>query len=225
MKAVPMHHALHTFAILLTLACGAAPRSLGAADPPAADKPIRVLCAGDSITQRGYPEVLQTLLGAGYSVRNAGHSGTTAMKHAGTRSYPDADARRDDADIVVIMLGTNDAKVESWSAHRDEFAADYRAVIASFKNLRSHPKVWVSLSPPVFKAEGGGGFSAKNVEEMVGITRTIATELACPIIDVHAAAMGQGDKFGDGVHPNDAGKLLIATTVKDAITASAAAGK
>ncbi|MBA3936153.1 MAG: hypothetical protein H0X38_01740 [Planctomycetes bacterium] len=200
-------------------------RPLTAAEQPVGEQPIRVICAGDSITQRGYPEVLQMLLGAGYAVHNAGHSGTTALKHAGTRSYPDADPRRDDADIVVIMLGTNDAKVESWSAHRDEFAADYGAVIASFKGLRSHPKVWVSLSPPVFKAEGGGGFSAKNVEEMVGMTRTLAAALGCPIIDVHAAAMGQADKFGDGVHPNDAGKLLIATTVKAAITAPAPVGK
>ncbi len=200
-------------------------RPLTAAEPPVGEKTIRVLCAGDSITQRGYPEVLQTLLGAGYTVRNVGHSGTTAMKHAGTRSYPDADPRRDDADIVVIMLGTNDAKVESWSTHRDEFAADYGAIIASFKSLHSHPKVWISLSPPVFKAEGGGGFSAKNVEEMVGITRTLAAAQGCPLIDVHAAALGQADKFSDGVHPNDAGKLLIATTVKAAITAPAPAGK
>ncbi len=215
-----------TIALLVIASLSAATLpTLAAADAPAAPRPIRVLCAGDSITQRGYPEVLQMLLGPGYEVRNAGHSGTTALKHAGTRSYPDADPRREDADIVVIMLGTNDAKVESWSAHHDEFAADYGAVITSFKNLRSHPKVWVSLSPPVFKAEGGGGFSAKNVEEMVGLTRTLAAGLGCPVIDVHAAAVGQVDKFEDGVHPNDAGKLLIATAVKRAITATPGDGK
>jgi sialate O-acetylesterase len=196
----------------------------GEAPTPGADKhPIRVACAGDSITARGYPEVLQRLLGPGYTVRNLGHSGVTAMKDIGTRSYPLAKPQQDDIDIVVVMLGTNDAKTETWSAHKEAFAKDYRELIQSFKAIASKPRVYVSLSPPVFKPETGNGFSPKNVEEMVEITRTLAGELGCPVIDVHAAATGHADLFSDGVHPNDLGKELIAKTVMQALTAHDAA--
>jgi len=96
---------------------------LRADDAPA--KPIRLTCAGDSITARGYPAVLQDLLGAGYLVRNAGHSGATALKHVGTRAYPNA-GPKEDADIVVVMLGTNDSTAENWSKAKADFAKDYR---------------------------------------------------------------------------------------------------
>ena len=192
----------------------------GEAAPPGSQAhAIRVVCAGDSITARGYPEVLQRLLGSGYEVRNLGHSGVTAMRDIATRSYPLAKPQQNDADIVVVMLGTNDAKTETWSAHKDEFAKNYRDLIESFKAIASKPRIFVSLSPPVFKKETGSGFSPRNVEEMVEITRKLAGELGCTIIDVHAAAIGHPELFDDGVHPNDAGKELIAKTVMAALTA------
>ena len=95
----------------------------------------RVACLGDSLTrgdgaherrpprekrftQRGnYPARLQDLLGPGYVVRNFGHGGASAcnesdVPYAATRAY--ATARRWRADVVVLMLGTNDAKTMHW---------------------------------------------------------------------------------------------------------------
>ena len=78
-----------------------------------APHPIRVACVGDSITQgSGYPNKLQTLLGSNFTVRNFGVSGSTVslnsikpyMKQTAFRKAEDFDPQ-----IVVIMLGTNDA--------------------------------------------------------------------------------------------------------------------
>ena len=180
---------------------------------------FKVLCAGDSITQRGYPEVLQGLLGPGYAVANAGHSGVTALKHAGTRSYPNAGPKTR-ADIVVIMLGTNDAKVETWTKFKDQFVKDYTELVESFRKLSPQPKVFVALPPQIFRRDTGTGFSAANLEEAVALTRQVAAASGCLLIDVHAALAHQPEKFGDGVHPNDAGKAVIAKAVSDAIAAT-----
>ena len=113
---------------------GVADRSLSALCP-ATLAVTRVACLGDSLTrgdgaherrpprekrftQRGnYPARLQDLLGPGYVVRNFGHGGASAcnasdVPYAATRAY--ATARRWRADVVVLMLGTNDAKTMHW---------------------------------------------------------------------------------------------------------------
>jgi len=48
---------------------------------------------------------------------------------------------------------------------------------------------------------------------MIILTRTIAAEAGCETIDVHAAASNHPELFGDGVHPTDDGKALIAKTI------------
>jgi lysophospholipase L1-like esterase len=206
------HPRIRYFRALAVLLLFAVQGVAGDAAPPV----LRVRCAGDSITQRGYPAVLQEVLGSGYAVVNAGHSGVTALKHAGTRSYPDA-GPKDDADIVVVMLGTNDTKVETWKEHQNEFVADYTQLISSFQRLPSKPKVYIALSPPIYKPESGSGFSAANQEVMIGKVRAIATTSGCPLIDVHAATLNHPEWFGDGVHPNDAGMAAIAKAIAAAI--------
>ena len=116
---------------------GVAGRSLSALCPATTTSlaVTRVACLGDSLTrgdgaherrpprekrftQRGnYPARLQDLLGPGYVVRNFGHGGASAcnasdVPYAATRAY--ATARRWRADVVVLMLGTNDAKTMHW---------------------------------------------------------------------------------------------------------------
>lgn len=186
----------------------------------AQEKTVRVLCAGDSITARGYPEVLQALLGEGYVVRNAGHSGVTALKNAGTRSYPNANPGKDDADIVVVMLGTNDTKVETWAVYKGDFAKDYGSLVESFKALPSKPIVYLALSPVIHKGESGSGFSPKNLNEALAIMRQVAEDTGAKLIDVNAATRDHKEAFPDGVHPDDNGKRLIATSVAAAIRGS-----
>src|SRR4051812_50212794 len=79
----------------------------------------KVACVGDSITRGvgstmgGYPAELGRMLGSGYMVGKFGNSGSTMMKTP-TDSYwvaPEFMQAQDFApDVVVIMLGTNDAK-------------------------------------------------------------------------------------------------------------------
>lgn len=82
---------------------------------------IRVACVGDSITAGvraispadTYPSMLQTLLGDAYIVTNLGSSGAT-MLNDGARPFVKTAMYRallkDEYDIIVLMLGTNDAR-------------------------------------------------------------------------------------------------------------------
>jgi len=89
-----------------------------------------IACVGDSITagfqssdpdRYSYPAVLSMALGNEYDVQNFGVSGTAAMPGAdhpytATDRYASALASR--PEIVVIMLGTGDAKFVNWDSQQ-----------------------------------------------------------------------------------------------------------
>eukprot|EP00494_Astrolonche_serrata_P033738 UN34007 len=117
-----------------------------------------------------YPEQLDRILGANYTVRNLGDSGKTMLKKglcgddrgcSGDCSYWDfkayTKAIASDPDIVTIMLGTNDAKGCNFQSDINgsptgagtQFSLDYGDMIKQFKSLPSKPKVYVALPPPL----------------------------------------------------------------------------
>merc|ERR1719284_1202209 len=52
--------------------------------------------------------------------------------------------------IVVMMLGTNDANSISWRSYRSEYKRSYLSLIDSYKSLESKPKVFIMVPPPQF---------------------------------------------------------------------------
>ena len=87
---------------------------------------IKVACVGDSITyghsvsgwsKNQYPAVLQELLGDSYHVANFGVSGACVNKK-GNKPYISRTVYEEsikyDADILVLMLGSNDSKTKNW---------------------------------------------------------------------------------------------------------------
>src|SRR5438132_9538101 len=138
---------------------------------------IKIACVGDSITAgagiadpatQGYPAVLGRLLGAGFAVRNYGHSGTTLLKQGdlpywSTTEYVDSTAWN--PDIVLIMLGSNDSKPQNW-AFKTNFNADYKALISHYASLPAHPLVYVCTICPVY-GSGSFGITPQVVENEV----------------------------------------------------------
>jgi lysophospholipase L1-like esterase len=92
----------------------------------------RVACVGDSITEGfGYPDKLEKMLGNNYTVGNFGVGGSTVLLSSG-KSYINQSvmqrAKEYQPDIVVIMLGTNDA-VPAYYQHIEKFVNDYKTLI------------------------------------------------------------------------------------------------
>ncbi len=136
-------------------------------------RPIRVTVIGDSITEGGscsstesYVDLLRGILGTRYEVLNAGKSGMTMLKtgvhidgdEVRPNSYWDTEtwqtALNSDPDVVTIMLGTNDAKSYNWEGIQqntgDYYALDYVDMIQQLSQLKSHPKIYILVPPPIF---------------------------------------------------------------------------
>ena len=75
-----------------------------------------------------------------YEVINLGLGGRTMMK-TGDMPYWNEQAYQDalnsEADIVIMMLGTNDAKTYQWT--RKEYHNDYVEMVKNMQNLPSKP--------------------------------------------------------------------------------------
>ena len=189
----------------------------------------RVACIGDSITfgarsKTPYPTQLQTILGDKWVVKNFGVSGRTLLKKGDHPYWIERAfqmAKDFKPDVVIIMLGTNDTKPQNW-AHHDEFSADYKELVESFKNLDSKPKVFVCLPPPVFPP-GNYGINEENLDIEMPIIKQLATDEQAGVIDTHAPLEGKPELARDHVHPSEAGDALIAQAVADALTGKTAA--
>lgn len=193
-----------------------------------AQQKIKVATIGDSITlgvgasdrkTTSYPVVLGTFLGENYEVTNFAVSGRTLMK-SGNLPYVNEKQYRQSLDyapdIVVIKLGTNDTKPMNWDEHGAEFEGDLRAMIESYKNLPSHPKVYVCYPAWVVNDE----MTIRDrvlVDHIIPTIYKVSKELNVSTIDLHAPLFGMPQLIPDGVHPNDLGYVVIAKTVFDRI--------
>lgn len=181
---------------------------------------IRVACVGDSLTQSTmYPLDLATLLGGGYSVRNFGAGSTTVLRisetpYMNTSLYQNALAY--EPNIVIIMLGTNDAQ-PSLHPYNASFVGDYVALVNSFQALASKPQIWVVLPPPLFSNQSGKISPEFLRSILIPDIEQAANQTNSPVIDVYSALLNYPNYFPDGEHFNNAAARLIANTIYDAI--------
>lgn len=177
--------------------------------------PIRVACVGDSLTEgTEYPNDLWMLLGSNYSVGNFGKGGTMVFSKSPTAYVNETvfeEAKDFQPNIVVIMLGTNDA-LPGINESMDEFVQDYEMLICEFQALASKPQVWIVKPPPIF--HDGTGLSTLFFEENIlpGIEK-VANDTALPLIDVYSRLINHPDYFVDGVHPYMRGAQIIADQI------------
>ncbi len=193
---------------------------------------IKVACVGDSITagagladpsQQGYPAVLGQLLGAGFTVRNYGHSGATLLKQGdlpywSTTEYTDSTAWN--PNIVLIMLGSNDSKPQNWH-YKTNFDADYQALISHYAALSNQPLVYVCTLCPVYGSGAFGITSPVVQNEVIPAIVQADQETGRPVIDVNTGLSGHPEWFPDTVHPNAAGAGQIARVAFQALTGPA----
>lgn len=187
---------------------------------PSSDK-IRIACVGDSITGGTfYPDDLWMLLGANYTVDNFGVGGTAASLDSSSPYMYQSEferAKHFQPNIVIIMLGTNDANAII-TPNNGSFVSSYVKLVEEFQALSSQPKIWIVKPPPVFSngttpsAELLNNYILPSIEQ-------VALQTNSPIIDVYSAVSNSSQFFPDGVHPDPDGSQLIANEIYRAITA------
>lgn len=204
-------------------------------------KLLRVACVGDSITygiggtSGGYPKRLQALLGPDYHIMNFGRGGMTMLKRSAMSYWSTNEfhaAMTSNPDIVIIMLGTNDAMVapfRPWVSFARDFESDYVDMIQAFRNLSSRPKVILAVPPPMYVPAGvDGGRNASFINAALpGIVRHISEKNTleahidlfsmwmqhCPEPEQGPALCDWIDDVTTFVHPNNAGYDQIALAV------------
>jgi lysophospholipase L1-like esterase len=180
---------------------------------------IRVACVGDSITENyGYPDRLQQLLGNHYNVRNFGHTGSFVIQNS-WKPYINSNDFYEAKDflpnIVVIMLGTNDAHNDLFSSIGN-FKNGYETLIKDFQELGTKPKIFLVLPPPLYENELGLN-STTLTQYIIPTIQQIATEKNLSLIDVYSKLANHPEYFIDGVHPTREGMLIITDTIKKAL--------
>lgn len=186
----------------------------------------RIACIGTSITDgyvlpesQAYPTQLRTYFNAPDNVLNYGVGGTTLLKK-GDNSYWNAEkytfALQWKPTVVIIEFGTNDSKKQNW-VHKSEFKADYLALINTFRQLASSPKIYLCLPPPAFNQNFDIDPEVLR-NEVTPLIREVAAENNLPLIDLYTPLAGSPSLFVDGIHPNAQGAVIIADVVYKAIT-------
>ena len=189
---------------------------------------IRVACIGNSITDgfgimnsdlKGYPAQLQNKLGGDYEVKNFGVSARTMMNKGDIPYMKELawkDAQAFLPNIVVIKLGTNDAKSHNWANGAEEYQKSMQTMIDSLKALPSKPKIYLCSPIPAFKDSWTISDSVIVNGEMP-IIQKLAKKNKCGYIDLHTLYIYKDMMLADGIHPNAKGAEKLAGIVYEAL--------
>ena len=184
-----------------------------------------VVCLGDSITKRGYPQILGKLLGV--EVVNSGVAGHNSRQ--GLRRMK-KDVLAHQPEVVVIFFGTNDVRVDSQRAHVP--LADYRqnllTIIEKCSEIGAKP-ILCTVPPireePYFKRherqifEQSGGLK-KMLGDYSAMVKQIGTDRQIPVVDLNALLVDEPRwMHSDGVHPSPDGNAIIAKHVAQPLRA------
>lgn len=198
----------------------------------------RIACIGDSLTwgfslvdpwRQSYPALLGEMLGPEYEVRNFGCNGASVgfdadLPYAETRAYQASLAW--EPDIVLLMLGSNDANPRDWGADpgargldsaaaAEAFRRDYCRIVAAYRALPSRPRIILIAPIRIFRVMGWTfmDLSPETMEEQIRPSiRAIAAESGLELLDL-VDLFTDPQYCADGVHPQSTGTRLLAQAI------------
>lgn len=191
---------------------------------------ITVACVGDSITfgtgiedreKNCYPVRLQEILGTEqYRVGNFGVAGVTVQKKGNVPYWEEElyeKSLKYDADVIVLLLGTNDSKEVNWKSS-EKFKKDYLAMVESYEKLSGKPQIILATLPHIFAPDTNWEkdvlMNGKIIEEESRIIKEIGKEKDMQVLDLYKLTEGKPEWFReDGIHPNKEGAKAIAKAV------------
>lgn len=221
--------------VLSVLALGAANLFAAApkpVDPSKFDRPVRVACIGDGVTQGvgvgattdlSFPSQLQQLLGEQWVVANFGIRARTLLSQGNLPLRHDPafqDAQDFQPDVVIITLGVGDDKPYN-GVHDSGFYSDYSDVVDVCARLPGPPRIYICRPCPVPKPSSDG-ISRANIRREIPLIDKLARRKGLGVIDVPAALADHPELLHDCVHPNDDGASLMAEAAFTALTGKAA---
>lgn len=212
------HLLFYLVVIFLVAACSKEPR-------------LKIACVGDSltyglgvedVTKDSYPALLAQMMGDTCAVGNFGICERTMLNRA-DHPYIDEIAYKDaldfNANIVIIMLGSNDTKPTNW-VYNDDYKKDMKTLVESFQKQPSQPKVYLSYPlRPYTELSGHLGINDSIiVNHIIPYINEVALECNVKVIDTHTPLSNTPYFFPDRLHPNKEGNLVLADIIYKAIS-------
>ena len=180
---------------------------------------VIILCAGDSITEQGYPRYLRAALradGVRARVLNFGRSGNTSAEYLAFLEENKARLASERPDIVLVELGTNDVRVDGDRVTGADFERNLRAIVAVFEGFRTRagtpPAVFLASVPPVPAGTPfpfGPDSGKRIVAEINPAVRAVCRGLGTGFVDNHRLFEASPDLL-PGVHPSRKGYEAMA---------------
>jgi len=180
---------------------------------------VIILCAGDSITEQGYPPFLGGLLrrsGLRARILNYGRRGNTSAEYL---DFLKTDVRKIDAerpDFVLIELGTNDVRLDGDRVSQDAFEKNLGEITTILGGLQTRtggrPDLFLATVPPIpagIPFPFGAESSRRVIEEINPAIRKIAAGAGFVLVDNHALFLAAPDLL-PGIHPSREGYKAMA---------------
>lgn len=183
---------------------------------------IKVATVGDSLTygyglenreRDAYPCILADKLGSHYQISNFGLSGRSLQSTADYPYLKEKNAQlsfQSEADIVIIMIGSNDSRAAYWNKER--FTAEYKALAEGYMALASQPDVYLVIPPHVPTSRFGLNNQIIE-EELQVIIPQIGEDLGLPVINLYPITKDQSAYYSDGLHLTPLGNRVIAEEI------------
>lgn len=187
---------------------------------------IKVATVGDSLTygyglenrmRDAYPSILAEKLGSHYQVSNFGLSGRSLQSTADYPYFKEQNAQlslESEADIVIIMIGSNDSRRFYWN--RDRFELEYRQMVETYLSLSSQPDILLVVPP--FVPTSRFGLNNQIIEDELQILiPQIAKEYQLEYVNLYPLTKHQSAYYSDGLHLTPLGNQVVAQAIYQAI--------
>ncbi len=188
------------------------------------EKNTFVLCLGDSITESewgNYPTHLNKLFVKNKIACTAisrGIPGNTSGEYLKYFSKS-KDMKKFKPKMVVIMLGTNDVRVDYDRTTTDQFKKNMSGIIniikAYEKKRETKIDIYLCTIPPIFKADLNT-FTKESIrrveEEIVPAIEELSVEHNLQLIDMHSVFQRNRDLL-PGIHPSPGGYYKMAKVI------------
>jgi lysophospholipase L1-like esterase len=185
-----------------------------------------ILCAGDSLTEIGYPPFLKTLLkraGIRAKVLNQGRSGFNSKEYLAFLEKNKKTLAGNFPDFICLQLGTNDVRTDHDHTSADEFYANMKEIIRLFRDFTTRsgkePHILLATIPPVPDDTPFpfAPVSAERVEQEINpIIKRIAMEETLSLVDNFSVFL-DNPHFLPEVHPTDQGYEAMAKNWHDVL--------
>lgn len=189
--------------------------------------PKTVLCIGDDLTygqeSDSYPDYIKKWGGESLNVINAGYNNAQLVGSSSQTAYRNAYANKiTSADIVLIMLGTNDV-TNDWASKKDSAVSELKKLVDAVKDKNENADIFICTSP--YRTDSA---NTANQLELAEIQKKFASENGFKLIDVYTA-MEEAQKvaqrciyttvtlYEDSVRLNTHGRAILAKNIYNAI--------